>query len=92
MIWLSHQFSEVFFFPHENSEQRKRIVFSIVDDMRVAEYTVQKGMKVVACPEQSGVWAHDTSSLLIEPQYHHKEVPYMPGVAITLRVQCPIIL
>jgi hypothetical protein len=28
----------------------------------------------------------------IEPQHHHKEVPYTPGVAKTLHTRCPIIL
>ena len=55
MIGLSRQLSEVNFFQHEISGQRKGVFTGIVDDTRRVEYLLETGMKVGAGPEQSGV-------------------------------------
>jgi len=55
LIFLSHQLSEVNFFQHENSGERKGVFSGIVDDTRGVEYSLLKGTKVGAGLEQSGV-------------------------------------
>jgi hypothetical protein len=81
------------FFGNEYLGQRKGVFSGIVDDPRGVEYSLLKGTKVGAGPEQSGVGIKLTIlESFIEPQHHHKEVPYTPGVAKTLHARCPIIL
>jgi len=43
------------FFRHENSGQWKGVFSGIVDDTRGVEYTLEKGTKVGAGPEQPRV-------------------------------------
>jgi hypothetical protein len=47
--------SEVNFFWYENLGQRNVVFSGIVDDMQGSEYTLLKGTKVGAAPEQPGV-------------------------------------
>jgi len=87
MICLSRQLSEVNFFRHENSGQRNGIFSSIVDDTGGVEYSMQRGTKVGAEPEQSGV---GISSRPLRDLLSLNTIT--PGVAKTLLARCPIIL
>jgi len=55
LICLSRQLSEVNFFWHGNSGQRNGVISVIVDNTGGVEYSLLKGTKVGAGPEQSGV-------------------------------------
>jgi len=55
LICLSRQLSEVNIFRHENSGQQNGVFSGIVDDKRGVEYTLWKGTKVGAGPEQPRV-------------------------------------
>jgi hypothetical protein len=80
---------------HEYSGQWTGVSADIVDDTRGVEYTLLNGTKVGAGPQQPAMYAHKTFSYLekyIEPQHHHKEVPYTPEDAKMLHVDGPLTL
>jgi len=55
LIYLSRQLCEVTYFRHYKSGQQKGLFAGIVDNTQGVKYSLQKGMKVGAGPEQSGV-------------------------------------
>ena len=79
--------SEVNFFRHQNWGQRKGVFSGIVDDAGGVEYSLKKGTKVGAGPEQPGV---GISSRYLRDLLNLNTIT--SGVAITLHTRCPIIL
>jgi hypothetical protein len=53
------------------------------------QYSLLKETRVGTGPEKPCLVDHNSLSQLIEPQHHHKKVPYTPGVAITLLRDVP---
>jgi hypothetical protein len=79
-------------FQHDYLKQWKGVFSGIVDYRRGAEYTLSQVTKVRAGPDQPVVYAHDIFSILVEPQHHLNDVPYMPGDPNVLHAPCPLIL